>query len=336
MVFNRHDGSLHPRGHGAFALFVKNDKIWSMRIDLTRAMALADLQRRLLALDPTPDTVKGILKDIAGLVEADSAMAAWLNEGTPLLTKWNAGPQIEAYFFQTFAGIDRDGNIRSTDPVLDRINLTRRQMGSGVYHESAFAGRDMIEKAAFHRMAFRPAGMNHVVGMTTRLAVGEAVFAMGYESGDAPALVGGHAEIMLNLLLPAFNSAFDALDRQARNSERLQRAISESDLDVSICDAASESRAFLNLPLPGPDIGYLAISPPDAATLAARLADNYGLTQRQKDIALYLLDGLSTHEAASRMGISINTARRHCEAVLNRTGARRRGELNRIARSDLR
>jgi DNA-binding CsgD family transcriptional regulator len=209
-------------------------------------------------------------------------------------------------------------------------------MGSGVYHESAFAGRDVIENAAFHREAFRPAGMNHVVGMTTRLAVGEAVFAMGYEDGDAPALVRGDAEIILNLLLPAFTNAFGALDRQARNSERLQRAISESDLDVSLHDDADDSRAFLNLPLPGPDTGYLAISPPDAATLATRLAENFGLTKRQKDVALCLLDGLSTHEAAARMGISVNTARRHCEAVLNRTGARRRGELNRIARSGAR
>lgn len=307
-----------------------------MHIDLTGALALADLQRRLLALDPVPNTVEGLLKDIAELVEADSAMAAWLNEGTPLLTTWKAGPQIEEYFFQTFAGVDRDGNIRSTDLALDRINLTRRQMDSGVYHESAFAGRDVIENAAFHREAFRPAGMNHVVGMTTRLAVGEAVFAMGYDDSDAPALVKGYTEIILNLLLPAFSNAFGALDRQARNSDRLQRAISESDFDVSLHDDSDDPRGFLNLPLPPPDTGYLAISPPNAATLAARLADEYGLTQRQKDIACCLLDGLSTKDAAARLGISPNTARRHCEAVLNRTGASRRGELNRLARSPTR
>lgn len=308
-----------------------------MHIDLTGAMALADLQRRLLALDPVPDTVEGILKDIADLVEADSAMAAWLNEGTPLLTTWKAGPQIEAYFFQTFAGVDRDGNIRSTDPALDRINLTRRQMGSGVYHESAFAGRDVIENATFHREAFRPAGMNHVVGMTTRLAVGEAVFAMGYEDGDAPALANSQAEIILNLLLPAFESAFDALDRQARTLERLERAIAQSDMQVSLRgddrDKESQSGVFFNLPLPGPDAGYLSISPPDVATLADRLAEKFGLTKRQTDTAHCLLDGLSTKEAAARMGISPNTVRRHCEAILTRTGVSRRSELNRLARS---
>src|SRR6056297_11383 len=217
MSFDGHDGRSQSRGHGVFALFFEHVRVQPMRIDLTGAMALADLQRRLLALDPVPATVEGLLKDIAELVEADSAMAAWLNEGTPLLTTWKAGPQIEAYFFQTFAGVDRDGNIRSTDPALDRVNLTRRQMGSGVYHESAFAGRDVIESADFHREAFRPAGMNHVIGMTTRLAVGEAVFAMGYDTADAGALAEGRAEIVLNLLLPAFASAFGSLDRAARN-----------------------------------------------------------------------------------------------------------------------
>ncbi|WP_425061846.1 helix-turn-helix transcriptional regulator [Roseovarius confluentis] len=308
-----------------------------MEIDLQSALKIADIQRRLLTFEADADTGEAILADAAELLDADAAMAAWLNEGTPLLVTWNAGPEIEEYFFRTFAGVDRDGNIRSTDPDLDNVNLTRRQMGSGVYHESAFAGRSMVENAAFHRDAFRPAGMNHVMGMTTRLAVGEAVFAMGYASADAPALAGGRAEIILNLLLPAFAHRFDTLDRQARNAERLQRAIDESDMNVTVRDDQREgdsgSRAFLTLPLPGPDAGYLAISPPDAATLAARLAEHFGLTKRQTDIACCLLDGLSTKDAAVRMGISLNTARRHCEAVLNRTGASRRGELNRLARS---
>lgn len=308
-----------------------------MEIDLQSALKIADIQRRLLTFEADPDTGEAILADTAELLGADAAMAAWLNEGTPLLVTWNAGPGIEDYFFRTFAGVDRDGNIRSTDPDLDNVNLTRRQMGSGVYHESAFAGRRMVENAAFHREAFRPAGMSHVIGMTTRLAVGEAVFAMGYARGDAPALAGGRAEIILNLLLPAFAYRFEALDREARNAERLQRAIAESDMTVTLREGEHEKGtgpgAFLTLPLPGPDAGYLAISPPDAATLAGRLGEHFGLTKRQTDIAHCLLDGLSTKDAAVRMGISLNTARRHCEAVLNRTGASRRGELNRLARS---
>ena len=308
-----------------------------MELDVQHALKIADIQRRLLAFEAEPGTGETILADAAELLDANAAMAAWLNEGTPLLVTWNAGSQIEEYFFRTFAGVDRDGNIRSTDPDLDNINLTRRQMGSGVYHESAFARRAVIENAAFHREAFRPAGMNHVVGMTTRLAVGEAVFAMGYSSADAPALVSGRAEIILNLFLPAFVHSFEALDRQARNFERLQRAIVESDMNVTLQDdqlgGDNATGAFLNLPLPGPDAGYISISPPDAATLAARLAESFGLTKRQTDTAQCLLDGLSTKEAAARMGISPNTVRRHCEAVLTRTGVSRRSELNRLARS---
>lgn len=304
-----------------------------MDVDLPLAQTLAAIQTRLLNIEPDAGAVADILEDVATLVEADAAMAAWLNEGTPLIVTRNAGPVIEAYFSRTFAGVDRDGNIRSTDPDLDRINLTRRQMGDGVRHESALASRGVIENAAFHREAFLPAGMNHVIGMTTRLAVGEAVFAMGYAAGDADALAGGRTETLLNLLLPAFASGFNALDRRARSYERLQRAITESDMDICVRDDDNGSQAFLTLPLPDPESGYLAVSPPDAATLAARLADFYGLTRRQKETAEGLLDGLSTRAVAARLGVSLNTARRHCEAVLHRTGASRRGELHGMARN---
>lgn len=306
-----------------------------MEFDLESAQTLAQLQRRLLALEADRETVAGILADVAKLTEADAAMAAWLNEGAPFFASWNAGPQIEAYFAKTFAGVDRGGNLRSTDPDLDRVNLTRRQMGDGVYHEGALASRAVIEGAAFHRDAFRPAGMNHVIGMTARLAVGEAVFAMGYAAGDASALVQGRAETVLTLLLPAFACRFDQLDQRARNRERLDRAIRESDMDVRLGDESGRD-AFLNLPLPGPERSYLAVSPPDAGMLAARLAEIYDLTHRQQETARCLIDGLSTQDVACTLGISLNTARRHCEAVLHKTGARRRGALNALARTAVR
>jgi len=156
-------------------------------------------------------------------------------------------------------------------------------------------------------------------------------------SYDAPAFAGGRAEIILNLLLPAFAHRFETLDRHARNAERLQLAIAESDMTITVRDDQqednSEAGAFLRLPLPGLDGGYLSIAQPDAATLAARLAENFGLTKRQTDIAHCLLDGLSTKDAVERLRISLNTARYHCEAVLNRTSASRLGDLNRFARS---
>lgn len=62
------------------------------------ALRLADIQSRLLDLEVKPEIVKAILKDTANLVDADAAMAAWLNAGTPFLTTWNTGPQIKEYF----------------------------------------------------------------------------------------------------------------------------------------------------------------------------------------------------------------------------------------------
>lgn len=141
----------------------------------------------------------------------------------------------------------------------------------------------------------------------------------------------GRAEIVLNLLLPAFATGLVALDRNSRNFERLQRAIAESDMDVSVHEDDIDSGAFLTLPLPEPETSFLAVSPPDTATQAARLAGTCGLTRLQQDTARFLLDGLSTRDVADRLGISINAARRHCEAVLYHTGARRHGELNRLA-----
>lgn len=310
-----------------------SSKLSLMDIDLDLARTLAAIQKRFLALDPDRRAVASLLEDVATIVRADAAMAAWLNEGTPLLVTWNTGPQIEAYLARTFAGVDRSGNVRSTDPVLDQINLTRRQMGDAVRHERAYASRGNIERAAFHREAFRPGGMNHVIGMTTRLAVGEAVFTMGYADGEAPALARGLAETVLTLLLPAFASGFARLDDSARSFEMLQRSIEDSDMEVSLREKDCASAALLNVPLPEPSTGYLSVSPPGAAMQAARLAKGYGLTDRQRQTAQCLLDGLSTKELAARLGISPNTARRHCEDVLHRTGARRRAELNRLARN---
>lgn len=302
-----------------------------MEVDTRLAKEIAGLQHRLLGVETDTSVIRALLVDTARLVGADAAMAAWLDEGAPWIVTWNAGPQIEAYFARTFAGVDRDGNIRSTDPDLDRVNLTRRQMGTGVRHERAFASRESIENAAFHREAFAPAGMHNVIGMTTRLAVGEAIFAMGYDTADSPSLADGRSEIILNLLLPAFAHGFGAIDRRARNLERLEQAIARSDADVRVHAADTGPAAMLSLPLPDPGAGFLSVSTPDTATLARRLARAHGLTKRQQEVAQHVLDGLSTRDIAAHLDISLNTARRHCEAVLTRTGARRRGQLNTLA-----
>jgi hypothetical protein len=70
------------------------------------------------------------------------------------MVTWRAGPQIAAYLEETFAGVDCDGNIRAHDADLDRINLTRRGLGTGIYHERAFEARERIAAARYHREAF--------------------------------------------------------------------------------------------------------------------------------------------------------------------------------------
>lgn len=310
----------------------------AMEIDAFLAAKIADLQRRLFRAALDQPLVDGILSEIGELVGADAAMGAWLSDGMPWLTTWRAGPQIEAYFMATTAGVDRDGNLRSHDPDLDRLNRVRRGLGTGVFHEQALAPRDVIANAAYHREAFAPAGMNHVMGMTSRLSVGEAIFAFGYDDAEAPALVNGRAETLLTLLLPAFEHCFQTLDRRHRHRERLAKAISEASLPATILNADEDvpPDSLLQLPLPelAPGSGtppYLSVSAPESASLAARLAQTYALTERQRLTAELLLSGLTTDQIADEMGVRYNTARRHCEAVLQKTGAGKRHRLARMA-----
>ncbi|MEW5422338.1 response regulator transcription factor [Amorphus sp. 3PC139-8] len=180
--------------------------------------------------------------------------------------------------------------------------------------------------------------MNHVMGMTSRLSVGEAIFAFGYDEEDASALVGGRAETILTLLLPAFEHCFQTLDRRYRHRERLAKAISEASLPATILDADADvpPSSLLQLPLPELAPGsenppYLSVSAPETSSLAARLAHTYELTERQRLTAELLLSGLSTTEIAEELGVRYNTARRHCEAVLQKTGAGQRHRLARMA-----
>ncbi|KAA9005661.1 helix-turn-helix transcriptional regulator [Histidinibacterium aquaticum] len=304
-----------------------------MELDGDLARRISALQAGFLTASLDPERIEKMLSEAAELVRADAAMGAWIDAGAPLIVTWRAGPQIAEYYLKHAAGVDREGNLRSLDPDLDRINHTRRQLGTGVYHERAFATRKRIESAAYHREGFAPAGMNHIIGMTTRLAVGEAIFAFGYDTADAPPLADGRAKSILNLLLPAFAHGFETLDRKGRNLARLRRAIADSDLDATLDDeeTGADSHARLQIPLPEPMPSYLTVAGPDSKTQATRLAQQFALTARQTQATRCMLEGMSTREIADELGISYNTARRHCEAVLQRTGAKRRSQLTALA-----
>jgi DNA-binding CsgD family transcriptional regulator/predicted SnoaL-like aldol condensation-catalyzing enzyme len=57
------------------------------------------------------------------------------------------------------------------------------------------------------------------------------------------------------------------------------------------------------------------------------LVSRHGLTPRQAEVALLLADGLSAKRIAHSMGIAVNTARRHSQAVLRRLRVHNRSDV---------
>jgi len=307
------------------------------------------LQEALLNIRLDRRRITDLLVEVADLIQAQAAMGAWLDGGVPIIVTHRAGPQIEAYFARVFDGVDFEGNIRATDPDLDRINLCRRRSGSGVYHENMLADREHVTRAAYFQEAFAPAGMHHVIGMTARLAVGEALFAFGFAGDDDPGFVSGRTEALLRLLLPSFSFGFGAIDRAHRHQERLDKAIAEARLPATLRASAKHcrharheaaSRPLIDLPLPDlpgeENVGMqLSLGAVQLDDLAGSLAERYGLTPRQQATAELMLQGLATRDIAQKLGVRYNTGRRHCEAVLQKTGVRRREQLALLSLSEL-
>jgi DNA-binding CsgD family transcriptional regulator len=52
-----------------------------------------------------------------------------------------------------------------------------------------------------------------------------------------------------------------------------------------------------------------------------------GLSAREREVALFLRDGLSNKEIARRLGIAVSTVKDHVHSVLSKTGSRSRGHL---------
>ncbi len=79
----------------------------------------------------------------------------------------------------------------------------------------------------------------------------------------------------------------------------------------SAIDAAAEQEGYID---------------PDATGVARG-----GLTRRQREVLQLFADGLSTDEAARRLGLSAETVRTHAKATLSRMGARDRAHAVAIA-----
>jgi DNA-binding CsgD family transcriptional regulator len=70
---------------------------------------------------------------------------------------------------------------------------------------------------------------------------------------------------------------------------------------------------------------------PEAAQLGAEPAPTPadGLTQREREVALLVADGLRSREVAERLGIASQTVKSHLKTIFDKLGVRNRVELAR-------
>ncbi|MFF4538400.1 LuxR C-terminal-related transcriptional regulator [Streptomyces aureus] len=71
----------------------------------------------------------------------------------------------------------------------------------------------------------------------------------------------------------------------------------------------------------------VSVGPTDPAELTALVLDVYGLSPRARQIAQYVLLGLSTSEIAGRLGVSGYTVQDHLKQIFDKVGVRSRREL---------
>jgi len=70
---------------------------------------------------------------------------------------------------------------------------------------------------------------------------------------------------------------------------------------------------------------------PEAVQLGAELVSQPadGLTQREREVALLVADGLRSREVAERLGIASQTVKSHLKTIFDKLGVRNRVELAR-------
>lgn len=69
-----------------------------------------------------------------------------------------------------------------------------------------------------------------------------------------------------------------------------------------------------------------AVAPPPTSSAATQLQVEYGMTPREVEVALLLVEGCSNLTVARRLGISPHTARHHTQRVLGKLGVHSRAE----------
>lgn len=302
---------------------------------------ISEIQRSLfdLAVTRAQADVRVCLSRLRELVGATGAFALYFHSGSPVIVSDSIGEQISDYFFERWQGFDRDGFFLFSDQELETINRMRRNFGSGVHHENKIGVREEIESTRYFQEAFQPAGMHHVIGMSARLPVGEAVFAFGFSGDEDPGFAGERTEAILNLVLPTFEHAFNALDASSPSAREVAESLQQIPCPAALVDGSGTvihaNTSFKDVPnvmgsgevlrIVGPVLEgclsselVLVLGQPVSTFDLSSAAREVGLSARLVEISRLMVEGKSNREIADELGISIHTVRRHVEAVMDR------------------
>ena len=310
---------------------------------------ISRIQAALLELpkDAGHHKVRSICKAIAELIGSEHAFACYFFDGTINFIEYNIGPQISDHIIATFKGVDAHGDFIMSDPFMEESNRAARQIGTAVinYEEvDKFMQSDFKDTDTF-RNVWQPAGMNNLVAIQCRLPIGYVIMCFSYGDDQLDAYRDPANAQILQLILPAFVSAFQKLYEMGAEYVRYETAVFDMPVPAVIVDnrgqpvfsnrlasalveddpdraAAKIDKAYR---LPGPLLPngsassiLMMFQEQPSKTAIFELAEGMKLTPRQAETAFYLTRGYTDRQIAASMEISLSTARRHVEAVLDR------------------
>lgn len=307
--------------------------------------AIVRIQRLLLDLPERRSfgAIREIMDAMIALLGASRGFAGIWFDGQLNFLPVGVGPHIEKQIMDNFLRIDEQGNFIMRDKEYETVNMRRREAGSGIYPDWVIYDEHTKAASPWYNDVFVPAGMSQTIGMNSVLPVGEALMAFGFNGEDDPNYRSERTLHLFDLLHPAFDAAFMRLYAQSFDRPAVLRlldmlpcpaALRANDGEVVHANGHSQGKSWDELVSEGAGSDRVfVISGPNLPDLRGtellidlsgsdvelgRLARDAGLTDRQAEVAEQIALGLSDKEIARELGISPNTARRHCEAVLDR------------------
>ena len=138
--------------------------------------------------------------------------------------------------------------------------------------------------------------------------------------------------------LPQGNELLSAAQALAREIGKLlirrpEGALPAPSASVSTPNATHELRATLVQPMllgPAPLVLVAVTAPPGSGDTPAMLAQRFGLTDREAEVAVLVARGERDRVIAQALGISHHTVRRHVERVLAKLNVHHRAAVARV------